>query len=238
MPVPPKRCRCKPVPSVRAVISLSKAKRARYFLRLVVGFEKMNRNSRDRVLSRRESRAFYERFERAYIHHSRPESFRWGIEPFAARFARRCAQKSPLTFCFTHSLLSLNSPLPRPQVIDVSTSKTGKHGHAKCHFVAEDIFTGKRCDELVPAGHNLEVPVVSKSEYTLLDIDDDDHMSLMDEKGETREDLKLPDDRSGDTAFALGQEVQKKFDEGLELVVTILSAMGTDQLCAWKEAAN
>jgi len=32
--------------------------------------------------------------------------------------------------------------------------------------------------------------------------------------------------------------VQKKFDEGLELVVTILSAMGTDQLCAWKEAAN
>ena len=59
-------------------------------------------------------------------------------------------------------------------------------------------------------------------------------MSLMDEKGETREDLKLPDDRSGDTAFALGQEVQKKFDEGLELVVTILSAMGTDQLCAWE----
>jgi len=124
------------------------------------------------------------------------------------------------------------------KVIDVSTSKTGKHGHAKCHFVAEDIFTGKRCDELVPAGHNLEVPVVSKTEYTLLDIDDDDHMSLMDEKGDTREDLKLPDDRSGDSAFALAQEVQKKFDEGAEVVVTIMSAMGIDQLSGWKEAAN
>ena len=100
------------VPSARAVISSSKAKRARYFLRLVVGFEKMNRNSRDRVLSRRESRAFYARFERAYIHRSRSESFRWGTEPFASRFARRCAQKSPLTFCVTHSLLPLNSPLP------------------------------------------------------------------------------------------------------------------------------
>jgi translation initiation factor 5A len=126
----------------------------------------------------------------------------------------------------------------REQVIDVSTSKTGKHGHAKCHFVAEDIFTGKRCDELVPAGHNLEIPVVSKAEYTLLDIDDDDHMSLMDEKGDTREDLKLPDDRSGDSAFALAQEVQKKFDEGAEVAVTIMSAMGIDQLSGWKEVAN
>lgn len=152
-------------------------------------------------------------------------------------FLRECAQKKPSQFSpfamNSHAFLSLFE-----QVIDVSTSKTGKHGHAKCHFVAEDIFTGKRCDELVPAGHNLEVPVVSKTEYTLLDIDDDDHMSLMDEKGETREDLKLPDDRCGDSAFALGQEVQKKFDEGAELVVTILSSMNIDQLCAWKEAQN
>ena len=73
-----------------------KGKACKVLLRLVVGFEKMNRDSRDRVLSRRESRAFYARFERAYIHRSRSESFRWGTEPFAARFARRCAQKSPL----------------------------------------------------------------------------------------------------------------------------------------------
>merc|ERR1712195_133781 len=30
------------------------------------------------------------------------------------------------------------------KVVDVSTSKTGKHGHAKCHFVTIDIFTGKK----------------------------------------------------------------------------------------------
>jgi translation initiation factor 5A len=82
----------------------------------------------------------------------------------------------------------------------------------------------------------LEVPVVTKVEYTLLDIDDDDHMSLMDEKGDTREDLKLPDDRCGETAFALANEVQKKFEEGAELTVTIMSAMGIDQLSGFKEA--
>jgi hypothetical protein len=35
------------------------------------------------------------------------------------------------------------------QVVDVSTSKTGKHGHAKCHFVALDIFTSRKMEELV-----------------------------------------------------------------------------------------
>ena len=30
------------------------------------------------------------------------------------------------------------------KVTSVSTSKTGKHGHAKCNFVATDIFNGKK----------------------------------------------------------------------------------------------
>ena len=36
------------------------------------------------------------------------------------------------------------------KVSDVSTSKTGKHGHAKCHFVAIDIFTGKKARRTSP----------------------------------------------------------------------------------------
>ena len=51
-------------------------------------------------------------------------------------------------------------------MIEVTTSKTGKHGHAKCHFTALDIFTNKKMEELVPSTlvmmHNLEVPVVSR----------------------------------------------------------------------------
>ena len=48
-------------------------------------------------------------------------------------------------------------------MVEVSTSKTGKHGHAKCHFVALDIFTNRKMEELVPSSHNLEARAGSRS---------------------------------------------------------------------------
>ncbi|KAI5354020.1 hypothetical protein L3X38_006915 [Prunus dulcis] len=38
------------------------------------------------------------------------------------------------------------------QVAEVSTSKTGKHGHAKCHFVGIVFFTSKKLEVNGP-GH-------------------------------------------------------------------------------------
>merc|ERR1712010_213041 len=68
------------------------------------------------------------------------------------------------------------------KVLDVSTSKTGKHGHAKCHFVASNIFTGKKQEELCPATHNIDVPFVFREDYQIMDIgeeDDGGYLSLM-----------------------------------------------------------
>jgi len=77
--------------------------------------------------------------------------------------------------------------------IEVSTSKTGKHGHAKAHIVALDIFTGKKYEDLCPTSHNLEVPFVKRAEYQLLTADaDSGEVSLLLESGETKDDLNLP----------------------------------------------
>merc|ERR1711970_779067 len=78
------------------------------------------------------------------------------------------------------------------KVRDVSTSKTGKHGHAKCKFAATDIFTGATCEELCPSTHSIDVPVVNKKDWQITGIQDDIYVLLMDEAGEMREDMKMP----------------------------------------------
>ena len=119
------------------------------------------------------------------------------------------------------------------KVVDVTTSKTGKHGHAKCHFVALDIFTNKKMEELQSSSHNCDVPNVTRTEYTLIDVTDEGFVGLMSEDGDTREDLSLPkyDDD-------LSRQIQKDFADGKELVVTVMSAMNEEQIHAVKEAAN
>merc|ERR1712170_221535 len=64
------------------------------------------------------------------------------------------------------------------KVAEVTTSKTGKHGHAKAAIVGIDIFTGKKHEASVPTSHNVDCPNVTKVEYTLISCDDDGYVTL------------------------------------------------------------
>merc|ERR1719484_349562 len=105
------------------------------------------------------------------------------------------------------------------KVVSVSTSKTGKHGHAKCNFVATDIFTGKKLEDIVPSTHGTTVPNVFRSEYTLLD-----------EGGETREDLKMPE-----RPEELVKSIREGFDAGDSLILAVVKAMGEEHVMACKK---
>merc|ERR1719410_2751340 len=83
------------------------------------------------------------------------------------------------------------------KIVEMSTSKTGKHGHAKVHMVALDIFTGKKMEDICPSTHNMNVPNVSRKDYQFVDIEGE-FVSMMDDAGDTRDDLKCPEDSVGD----------------------------------------
>merc|ERR1711903_317807 len=80
------------------------------------------------------------------------------------------------------------------KVAEITTSKTGKHGHAKAHIVGLDIFTSKKYEDLCPTSHNMEIPFVKRTEMQVLTADNSSgEVSLLLENGETKDDLFLPD---------------------------------------------
>jgi translation initiation factor 5A len=116
------------------------------------------------------------------------------------------------------------------KIVDMSTSKTGKHGHAKVHLVALDIFTGKKYEDLSPSTHNMDVPNVSRREFQLLDISDDGFLSLMNDDGDTKDDVRMPEGEVGEKINRLFKTEEKDTN------VVILTSMGEEAAVEAKEA--
>lgn len=66
------------------------------------------------------------------------------------------------------------------------------------NLTAIDIFTGKKLEDMSPSTHNMSVPVVKRKDYQLLDVDSDGFLSLMNDDGSTKDDLKIPEGEIGD----------------------------------------
>ncbi len=106
------------------------------------------------------------------------------------------------------------------KIVEMSTSKTGKHGHAKVHLVGIDIFTSKKYDDICPSTHSMNVPHVTRSDYQLTDIHEG-YLSLMDDSGILRNDIKCPEDD-------IGKEIKQKHsntNEAGTILITIMKAM-------------
>lgn len=114
------------------------------------------------------------------------------------------------------------------KISEMSTSKTGKHGHAKVHLVGNDIFTNKKYEDICPSTHNMDVPHVIRKDYMLLRLDEEGFFELMHDNGETFCDLKV-EDVLGMSMADVQSMVDKGEDDGSTVLATVQEAM--DQRC-------
>ena len=122
------------------------------------------------------------------------------------------------------------------KVVAYSTAKTGKHGHAKAKITGIDIFTGKKYEDSVPTSHTVLVPNIKRSQFTALDVDADGYLTLMTKEGQTRQDVKLPDDTDEDQK--LSERIREALTEGREIVLTVLESMKIEKVVEMNEATK
>ena len=119
------------------------------------------------------------------------------------------------------------------KVVSFSTAKVGKHGSAKAMVTGIDIFTSNKYECTFSTGDNVDAPLMKRIEYTLINIEDDGFVSLMDDNGNMKEDLKLPED---EWLKDVTDKVKAIFEDGKkECIVTVVSAMGQEKLIAVRE---
>jgi len=119
------------------------------------------------------------------------------------------------------------------KIIDYTTSKTGKHGHAKASITATDIFTDRKLEEICPTSHNMMAPNVVRSEYSFIDLADDGQLTLQNHEGDLLEHLNIDQ-----APKEIKELLLKKMKEGKDLMVSVVAAMGEEQVSAVKEASG
>eukprot|EP01104_Vermistella_antarctica_P017554 TRINITY_DN6236_c0_g1_i2.p1 TRINITY_DN6236_c0_g1~~TRINITY_DN6236_c0_g1_i2.p1 ORF type:complete len:172 (-),score=40.92 TRINITY_DN6236_c0_g1_i2:215-730(-) len=111
-------------------------------------------------------------------------------------------------------------------------ARSGLHHRS---FVGIDIITGKKHEKCFGNDQKLIVPTAQESEYVLLDIDEDGFCSVMDDDGEVRSDLKVPD---GNVGRRLRRQFKEASTHNEDLLVTVIAVMGEESVVCVKEEAG
>jgi len=112
------------------------------------------------------------------------------------------------------------------KIVEMSSSKTGKHGHAKIHFVAMDIFENKKLEDICPSTHNMQTPIVTRKECQAVGVDlDDGYISLFEDDVEVQ--IKADEE--------MVNNINKLVEEDGSCLVTVLKAMGKEKIIDCKK---
>ncbi len=122
------------------------------------------------------------------------------------------------------------------KITNFDTAKVGKHGSAKAMITGVDIFSGQKLECTYSTGDTVEAPNTKRTELQLVNIDDEGFMTLLMENGETKEDLKVPEDEH---LREVAKRIQSLFEESdREVLVTVLGALGVEKAVAVREGKS
>lgn len=91
------------------------------------------------------------------------------------------------------------------RVVDIETSKPGKHGAAKMRITAMGIFDGQKKTLLKPSDATVEAPVITKKKGQVVSIEGS-NVQIMDLETYDVYTLPIPEDMTG--KLAAGNEIE------------------------------
>merc|ERR1719263_2616423 len=121
------------------------------------------------------------------------------------------------------------------KVTETSTAKPGKHGSAKVILKGKDILTSKVYECTFHAGDMVDAPIVKRTEYTLLNLDDT-VLELLDQNGEIKSDVNLPE---AEHLSDVAKKIKEIFEDGKkECLVTVIATLGKELVIEVREGAD
>ena len=101
------------------------------------------------------------------------------------------------------------------KITDTSTSRPGKHGHAKVNLMAVGMLDGKKRNLIIPGHDKVEAPIIEKKNGQVLSISDN-NANVMDSETYETFDIEIP------------EELKESVKEGVEILYWVM--MGTKVL--------
>ena len=114
------------------------------------------------------------------------------------------------------------------KVLEIDVSKPGKHGHCKATITGRSIFDGNKVEDCSPVHHNMLGVDITKEDYDLTGVEENGCLTVCDELGQAKEDLRM------DTRDSLFGEIRKSFEAEKDLILTVISTMGRDKVISYR----
>ncbi len=115
--------------------------------------------------------------------------------------------------------------------------ETAVCGQPNLEIRGESYLNDKEINSVIPYYSICMSPILKKQQYVVESVDDQNNfLTLMDIKGNTRSDIKLYEDNKRDGE--INKVIKSALNNKCEVIVTVLSVMGTDRVTNYKILKN